>query len=83
MTEENNANSPKFQYRVRHPSYGEIHVEAASRYWAVIEAAKDWGLRWTTVAKECVVTELGMAPVKKRKEKAKHGKADKKKSRHL
>ena len=82
MTEGNNTNSHLIRYRVWHPVHGEVHVEAASRYWAVVEAARDWGLRWTTIAKNCTVTELGAVPVKKRKEKTKHGKTDKKKSRN-
>lgn len=73
----------KRNYRVWHPVHGEAFVTAADRYWAVVEAAKEWGLRWTTIAKDCVVTDLGHAsrqPVGK--EKTKHGDPDKKKRRH-
>lgn len=73
----------KRNYRVWHPVHGEAFVTAADRYWAVVEAAKEWGLRWTTIAKDCVVTDLGHAsrqPVGK--ENRKRGNSDKKKSRN-
>ena len=82
MTERNGQEAKRL-YRVWHPVHGEVNVEASSPYWALVEAAKDWGLRWTTIARDCIITELGPATAMKRKEKGKHAKADKKKSRYL
>ena len=73
----------QYLFRVVHPNHGEAEVTATDRYGAVIAAARDWGLRWTTIARGCIITELGPATAMKRKEKGKHAKADKKKSRNL
>lgn len=62
MSEQN-----KYLFRVVHPTHGEAEVVAADRYGAVIGAAKEWGLRWTTIAKDCKVHQLGRAKVKKNK----------------
>ena len=72
----------KFRYRVWHPAHGELEVTATSRYWALIEAAKDWGVRWTTIAKDCVITDLGPAPKAKSRKEKRHAKADKKRNGH-
>lgn len=55
----------KYLFRVVHPAHGEAEVTASDRYGAVIGAAKEWGLRWTTIAKDCKVHQLGRAKVKK------------------
>lgn len=83
MTEGYGADNSLKCYRVWHPVHGEVHIDAKNPYNALIGAAKDWGLRWTTIARDCIITELGAAPLKKRKEKGRHAKADKKKPRHL
>lgn len=70
----------KHLYRVWHPAHGDVEVIASDRYWALIEAAKEWGLRWRTIAKDCVITDLGKYQAM-RKEKA-SAKADKKKPRN-
>jgi len=43
----------KYLWRVAHPVHGEIEVEASDRYSAVLAAAHDWGLRWSTIARDC------------------------------
>ena len=53
-----------YLFRVSHPVHGEIEVEASGRYFAVTKAACEWGLRWSTIARDCRVEEL--APVKER-----------------
>lgn len=49
----------KFLYRVWHPVHGNIEVIGSDRYWALVEAAKEWGLRWRTIARDVVITDLG------------------------
>lgn len=71
----------KYLFRVSHPVHGEIEVEASERYFAVTAAAHEWGLRWSTIARDCKVEQLGEAPTKK-KGGGRGGKADKKKHRH-
>lgn len=61
----------KLLFRVSHPVHGETEVTAVDRYRAIIGAAREWGLRWSTIARDCKVQELGPAPKKrgrKRKE---------------
>ena len=55
----------KYLFRVVHPNHGEGEVTAGDRYSAVVAAAKEWGLRWTTIAKDCNVHQLGKAKAKK------------------
>lgn len=57
----------QYRFRVVHPVHGETEVIASDRYFAVVNAAKEWGLRWTTIAKDCKVHQLGRAKVKKNK----------------
>ncbi len=40
-------------WRVSHPEHEAVIVEAVDRLRAVIAAAQSWGVRWTTVAREC------------------------------
>lgn len=54
-----------YRFKVCHSVHGEVEVLATNRYQAVLEAAKDWGLRWTTIARDCVVIQLGHSPVRK------------------
>lgn len=84
-----------YLFRVSHPVHGEIEVEASGRYFAVTKAACEWGLRWSTIARDCRVEELGevsqrkreiaTAPKEPRNDRRKGGgksaKADKKKQR--
>lgn len=43
----------KYRYKVKHPEYGTVEVVASERLYAVIEAAKKWGVPWTHIAREC------------------------------
>lgn len=54
-----------YRFRVNHTVHGEVEVLAPSRYQAVVNAVKEWGLRWTTIAKDCIVIQLGNSPVRK------------------
>ena len=47
------------RFRVEHPEYGSIRVAAVDRLRAVTGAAREWGVRWTQIARECAVTEEG------------------------
>lgn len=48
-------------YQVSHPTLGQRLVSAADRYAAIVSAAHEWGERWTKIAKDCTVTDLGAA----------------------
>lgn len=61
----------KYRFMVVHPEHGEAEVIAADRYGAVLAAAKEWRIRWTTIAKDCEVFQLGHAPVAKQGQKRK------------
>lgn len=65
--------SEKRRYRVWHPNHGEVDVIASDPYWALLAAAKEWGLRWRTIAKGCVITQLDRVPEKENS----YGNADK------
>lgn len=72
----------RYLFRVSHPVHGEIEVEASERYFAVTAAAHEWGLRWSTIARDCKVEQLGDTPIKKQKKGGgKVAKADKKRQR--
>lgn len=47
------------RFRVYHPGYGTVRVAAVDRLRAVTGAAREWGVRWTEIARECTVTEEG------------------------
>lgn len=84
-----------YLWRVSHPVHGDIEVEASERYFAVTAAAYEWGIRWSTIARDCKVKQLGEVRRKKleiptspsarrndkRKGGGKGGKADKKRQR--
>lgn len=57
----------KYLWRVTHPIHGEIEVTAADRYSAVLAAAHDWGLRWSTIARDCWAEQLSEVAEKKPK----------------
>lgn len=60
------------RFRVNHPEYGSFETEAPGRLNALHRAAKSWGQRWTEIARECDIQELGPAePKKTRKGKRK------------
>lgn len=46
-------------YKVTHPDLGTVLVRAADKYDAIIFAAGEWRVRWTQIAKDCVVQDLG------------------------
>lgn len=48
-------------YQVSHPQLGNLTEDAPDRYAAVVAAAQRWGERWTKIAKDCTVTDLGPA----------------------
>lgn len=65
-----------FRYRVSHTTLGEVIVEAPGRLNALYKAAQIWGKRWTEIARECIICQLGEVRAKpknagKRKEKRK------------
>lgn len=49
----------KHMWEVEHPEEGKCRVEGVDRYEAIVAAAKAWGVRWTVVAKDCAVRDLG------------------------
>ena len=71
-----------YVFHVSHPIHGEIELEASDRYFAVTGAAHEWGVRWSTIARDCRVEQLGEASPKKRKGGSRSAKADKKKQRN-
>lgn len=73
----------KYIYKVFHPKHGERKVEATSRYWAIVAAAREWGVSWTTIARECEVEQREkVLPRITRKEKKANAKVDKKRTRN-
>lgn len=40
-------------YLLRHPERGEITVNGRTKYEAVLAASREWGERWTKLAREC------------------------------
>jgi len=78
----------QYLHRVSHPVHGEVEVYASDRYFAVTAAAKEWGARWSTIARDCRVEQLSkerrvtVKAAGSRKEEATHGKADKKRKRN-
>ena len=45
-------------FEVQHPERPAVQVQATAR---------EWGDRWTEIARDCEVTDLGPAPEQKRK----------------
>lgn len=54
-------------FEVKHPERPAVQVQAVDRLRAVAAAAREWGDRWTEIARDCEVTDLGPAPKQKRK----------------
>lgn len=48
-------------FQVTHPNLGTVTMSAVDRYAAIVAAAKEWDERWTQIAKDCTVTDLGAA----------------------
>ena len=46
-------------FEVQHPERPAVQAQAV--------AAREWGDRWTEIARDCEVTDLGPAPEQKRK----------------
>lgn len=51
----------KRRYKVTHPELGESIVVAEDKLRAVGEAAKGWGVAWTSIARQCEFEVLGEA----------------------
>ena len=49
-------------FEVQHPERPAVQVQAVDRL-----RAREWGDRWTEIARDCEVTDLGPAPEQKRK----------------
>lgn len=45
-----------------HPERPAVQVQAVDRLRAIAAAAREWGDRWTEVARDCEVSDLGPAP---------------------
>lgn len=58
----------KKKYKVTHPKLGEFVVIAADKLGAVMKAAKNWGVSWTGIARQCEFEVLG-EPAKNEKPK--------------
>lgn len=54
------ASGPMKLYIVRHKDGQEITVNGRNRYEAVTAAARKWGVRWTSIARECEFIELAV-----------------------
>ena len=44
-----------------------FEVQHPERPAVQVQAAREWGDRWTEIARDCEVTDLGPAPEQKRK----------------
>ena len=53
-------------FEVKHPERPAVQVRAADRLRAISAAAREWGDRWTEIARDCEVSDLGPAPEQKR-----------------
>lgn len=51
----------KKKYKVTHPVLGEFVVISADKLGAVMKAAKNWGVAWTSIARQCEFEVLGEA----------------------
>lgn len=57
-------------FEVRHPERPAVQVRAADRLRAISAAAREWGDRWTEIARDCEVSDLGPVPVPEQKRKS-------------
>jgi hypothetical protein len=49
---------PMKLYLVRHAEHGETTVNGVNKYEAVKDAARKWGVAWSSIARECEFIEL-------------------------
>lgn len=49
-------------FEVKHPERPAVQVRAVDRLRAISTAAREWGDRWTEIARDCEVSDLGPAP---------------------
>ncbi|HJB51942.1 MAG TPA: hypothetical protein H9772_02520 [Candidatus Oscillibacter pullicola] len=54
-------------FGVKHPERPAVRVRAVDRLRAISTAAREWGDRWTEIARDCEVFDLGPVPEQKRK----------------
>lgn len=57
-------------FEVKHPERPAVQVRAVDRLRAISTAAREWGDRWTEIARDCEVTDLGPAPAPEQKRKS-------------
>ena len=57
-------------FDVKHPERPAVQVRAVDRLRAISTAAREWGDRWTEIARDCEVTDLGPAPAPEQKRKS-------------
>lgn len=57
-------------FEVQHPERPAVQVQAVDRLRAVAAAAREWGDRWTEIARDCEVSDLGAAPAPEQKRKS-------------
>lgn len=53
------ARGPVYRWKVTHHDHRPAEVVGATRYEAVIAAAKAWRVPWTSVARACIFEKLG------------------------
>ena len=49
-------------FEVKHQERPTVRVRAVDRLRAISAAAREWGDRWTEIARDCEVSDLGPAP---------------------
>lgn len=49
-------------FEVKHQERPTVQVRAVDRLRAISAAAREWGDRWTEIARDCEVSDLGPAP---------------------
>lgn len=50
--------APLRLYLIRHAEHGETTANGHNKRDAIIAAARKWGVRWTSIARECEVIVL-------------------------
>lgn len=51
--------SKEYRFLVSHTTLGEMLITAPDRLTALHRAAREWGTRWTEIARECIICQLG------------------------
>lgn len=49
-----------YQWTVEHPEHGKTKVTAQDKLQALVEAAREWKVRWTAIARACEFEKLGI-----------------------